>query len=177
MEFNKEIEIILKDCRSVAIELGSDHLSSYHFILGLLKTDNFPNLIFKNKKWEFVMLSKSMTEVEKKYCENYFLTKEFEKALKNAKYYSWIYNLKEVKSEHIILALLADKKSYAGAYLTSVGMNYFDFKTEYEKTGEQKANKFLEIIGNNTFTMKLKIPNLIYLLFRKKLANSGMENS
>ena len=167
MEFNKEIEIILKDCRSVAIELGSDHLSSYHYILGLLKTDNFPNRIFKNKKWKFIELSKSMMKMEKKNCETYFLTKEFEKALKNAKYYSWIYNLDEVKSEHIILALLSDKKSYAGEYLTSIGMNYSDFKTEYEKIEKQKANKFLEMIANNTFTMKLKIPNLIYNLFKK----------
>ena len=165
MEFNKEIEIIIKDCRNVAIDLGSDHLSSYHFIIALLKTDNFPNEIFKNREWNFVELSKSMLEVEKKKCEKYHLTIEFEKALKNAKYYSWIYNVKEVKSEHIILALLADKKSYAGDYLTSLGMNYIEFKTQYEKVKKQNANKFLEIIGTNKLTIKLKIPNMAYNLF------------
>lgn len=169
MEFNKEIEIILKDCRNLAIELGSDHLSSYHFILALLKTDNFPNLIFRKKKWEFIELQKSMIEIEKKYCENYFLTKEFEKALKDSKYYAWIYNLNEIKSEHIIFALLSDKKSYAGKYLSSIGFDYLDFKTEYEKTEVLKPNNFLEIIGNNDFLTRLKIPNLIYNVLKKNV--------
>lgn len=166
MEFNKEIEIIFKDCRSLAIELGSDHLSSYHFILALLKTDNYPNVIFTKKKWEFIALQKSMLEIEKKYCENYFLTKEFEKALKNSKYYAWIYNQNEIKSEHIIFALLSDKKSYACKYLNSVGMNYFDFKTEYEKTAEFEPNIFFKIIVNNTFLKRIKIPNLVYNLLK-----------
>jgi ATP-dependent Clp protease ATP-binding subunit ClpA len=167
MVFNKEIEVVIKDCRDVAIDLGSDHLSSYHFIIALLKTNNFPNEIFKNKNWNFIELYKSMLEVEKKKCKNYYLTLEFEKALKNAKYYSWIYNVKEVKSEHIILALLADRKSYAGEYLRCLGMNYFEFKTQYEKIKKQNANKFLEKIGTNKITIALKIPNIAYDLFNK----------
>lgn len=53
MEFNKEIDVVIKNCKSIAIDLGSDHLSSYHFLIALSKTDNFPNEIFKNRNWNF----------------------------------------------------------------------------------------------------------------------------
>jgi ATP-dependent Clp protease ATP-binding subunit ClpA len=168
MKFNNEIQVILNDSRSIAIDLGSDHISSFHFILALLKSDNFPNEIFKKKEWNFVALYKSMLKVEKKNCKKYYLTVEFEKAIKNATYYSWIYNVKEIKSEHVILALLTDKKSFAGAYLTSLGLDYIKFKTLYEKVKKQNANKLLELIGTNQLTIKLKIPNMVYNLFNKK---------
>ncbi|NRS88872.1 hypothetical protein HNQ02_001790 [Flavobacterium sp. 7E] len=41
-------------------------------------------------------------------------------------------------------------------------MNYFNFKTEYEKTAEFEANVFLEIIVNNVFLKRIKTPNLVY---------------
>lgn len=45
-------------------------------------------------------------------------------------------------------------------------MNYFDFKTEYEKTAEFEPNIFLEIIVNNTFLKRIKTTYLVYKVLK-----------
>ncbi len=162
MKYSKEFDQLSKHSRESAIELGWSYISSHHFLIGVLKSDNLPNKIFKNRNWNFELLSKSLEkEKDESKKGNYYLTKELETSIKNAKYYSWIYGESEIKPEHLIFAMLADKKSTAGKYLNSVGMNYSEFKSEYQKIKELKANKLLESIGKSNLAVKIGIPKLI----------------
>ncbi|WP_299246786.1 Clp protease N-terminal domain-containing protein [uncultured Aquimarina sp.] len=162
MKFNKELDEIVKNSRKIAIESGWNYISSYHFLLAMLKSENLPHSIFKNKEWKFKHLSGSIIkEKNDVVAEKYYLTKELETTLKNAKYYSWTYGESEVKPEHIIFAMLPDKNSDAGKYLISVGMDYSEFKFECEKIKKLKAKKIFEYFGKKSLTVKIGIPKLI----------------
>ncbi|KAB1152423.1 hypothetical protein F7018_17990, partial [Tenacibaculum aiptasiae] len=97
---------------------------------------------------------------------NYYLTKELETSIKNAKYYSWIYGASEIKPEHLIFAMLADKKSDAGKYLNASGMSYSEFKSEYQNIKKIKVNRLLESIGKNNLAVQVGIPILINKLIK-----------
>jgi ATP-dependent Clp protease ATP-binding subunit ClpA len=167
MKFSKEFDDLVKNSRETAVEFGWSFISSYHFLIGILKSDNLPNRIFKTKNWEFEQLSKSLIKEKSKAVDgNYYLTKELETSIKNAKFYSWIYGATEIKPEHLMFAMLADKKSDAGKYLNSVGMDYSEFKSELESIKELKANNFLESIGKNNLAVQIGIPKLINKLIK-----------
>ena len=167
MKFNNEFDEVSKQSRETAIECGWSYLSSYHFLIGMLKFDNAPNKIFKNKNWEFEQLSKSLIRKKNEAVKgNYYLTKEIETSIKNAKYYSWIYGDTEIKPEHLVFAMLADKKSDAGKYLNSVGMDYAEFKSAYKNIKKLNSNKFLESIGKSNLAIQIGIPRLINKLIK-----------
>jgi len=162
MKFNKESEEIVKNSRETAIESGWNYISSYHFLLAMLKSENVPHSVFRNKDWEFKHLSESIIQKKNdEVAEKYHLTKELETTLKNAKYYSWTYGESEVKPEHIIFAMIADKNSDAGKYLVSAGMDYTEFKSECEKIRNLSTKKIFEFIGKNAVSVKIGIPKLI----------------
>lgn len=167
MEFSKEFNELTKDSRKTAIEYGWSYISSYHFLIGILKSDNLPNRIFKNKNWEFEQLSKSLIKEKNEATNgNYYLTKELETSIKNAKYYSWIYGATEIKPEHLMFAMLADKKSDAGKYMNSIGMDYSEFKSEYQTIKELKATNLWESIGKSNFAIQIGIPKLMNKLIK-----------
>ncbi|MCL5244937.1 hypothetical protein M4I21_03905 [Cellulophaga sp. 20_2_10] len=161
MKFNSELEKIISDSRLIAIDLNSGHISSFHFIIAILKSDNLPQKIFESKSWKFEKLIKILKSNEKQNVEKYFLTKEFEHTLKNAKYYARTYLDKEVNPEHIILSMLADKKSYAGKYLNEIGMDYSEFKIECKKTRKMTSKSVLEFFGSNRFLVSIGLPKII----------------
>jgi len=162
MKLNKELDEIVKNSRKIAIESGWNYISSYHFLLAMLTSENVPHHVFRNKKWKFKHLSDAIIqEKNNEVLDKYHLTKELETTLKNAKYYSWIYGASEIKPEHIIFAMLPDKNSDAGKYLISVGMDYSEFKSECEKIKKLKTKKIFEYFGKNSLTVKIGIPKLI----------------
>tara|TARA_R110002020_G_scaffold475618_1_gene711364 strand:+ start:5267 stop:5767 length:501 start_codon:yes stop_codon:yes gene_type:complete len=162
MKYSKEFDQLSKYSRECAIELGWSYISSYHFLIAMLKSDNLPNKIFKNRNWKFEHLLKSLEkEKDESKKGNYYLTKELETSIKNAKYYSWIYGASEIKSEHLMFAMLADNKSDTGKYLNSVGMDYSEFKSEYQNIKDLKVNKLLESIGKSNLAVQIGIPKLI----------------
>ena len=86
MTFSKEFDELVKHSRETAIEFGWSFISSYHFLIGILKSDNLPNIIFKNKNWEFEQLSKSLIKEKNKLKTciiNYFSRCLFGKFLRN----------------------------------------------------------------------------------------------
>ena len=166
MKFNTELDEIVKNSREIAIKSGANHISSYHFLLAMLKSENLPHTIFKTKEWKFKQLTESILQENKIESEKYFLTKELETTLKDVKYYSWTYYNTEIKPEHIIFAMLPDKNSYAGKYLLSVGMDYSNFKCECEKIQKLKSRKFFEYLGKNSLIVKMRIPKLINNLIK-----------
>ncbi|WP_405377576.1 Clp protease N-terminal domain-containing protein [Nonlabens sp. Asnod3-A02] len=161
MKFSPELEEIISNSRLTAIDLNSGYISSYHFLLAILRSDNLPKKIFESKNWKFEKLTESLKSKEKENVEKYYLTKEFEYTLKNSKYYARTYLDKEVSPEHIILSMLADKKSYAGKYLTEIGMDYSKFKVECETTREMTSKSILEFFGSNRLLVSIGIPKII----------------
>ncbi|WP_299224147.1 Clp protease N-terminal domain-containing protein [uncultured Aquimarina sp.] len=161
MKFSSELEKIIADSRLSAIDLNSGYISSFHFLIATLKSDNLPQKIFESKKWTFEKLIESLKSNEKQSVDRYYLTKEFEYTLKNAKYYARTYLDKEVNPEHIILSMLADKKSYVGKYLTDIGMDYSKFKIECEKTRKMTSKSVLEFFGSNRFLVSIGLPKII----------------
>ena len=167
MKYSPEFDILSLHSRESAIELGWSYISSFHFLIGLLKSDNLPNRIFKNRDWKFEQLSESLTkEKDESIKGKYYLTKEVETSIKNAKYYSWIYGATEIKPEHLIFAMLADSRSDAGRYLKSFGMDYSEFKSEYQNIKEIKVNKLLESVGRSNLAVQVGIPKLIIELIK-----------
>lgn len=167
MKHSKEFDELSKNSRESAIAFGWNYISSYHFLISMLKSDNLPNKIFKNRNWNFERLSKSLVkEKDESVRGNYYLTKELETSIKNAKFYSWIYGATEIKPEHLIFAMLADRKSDAGKYLNSIGMDYSEFKSEYQNIKEIKVNKLLESIGKSNLAVQFGIPKFINKLIK-----------
>ena len=149
MKFDPELEKIIANSRLVAIDLNSEYISSFHFLIATLKSNNIPQKIFKSYDWKFQKLIELLRSDDKKIVTKYYLTKELDHILKNGAFYARIYSDKKVNSEHIILAMLANKNSYAGNFLNENGMDYFKFKSECEKVRIMKSNKFLEYFGSN----------------------------
>jgi ATP-dependent Clp protease ATP-binding subunit ClpA len=168
MTFSKEFNNLTKDSRALAITYGWSYLTSCHFLLGILQSDNLPHSIFKAKNWNFEQLSTALIKKENEATKGkYHLTKELETSLKNAYYYAWIYGATEIKPEHVIFAMIADSKSDAGNYLNAIGMNYTEFKMEHQSRNNIKANPLLEWIGKNKLAIQLGIPMLIFKLMKK----------
>ena len=158
MIFSSETKPVIESSREVAIKLNSGYISSYHFLLAILENDNIPNEIFLNRKWEFKHLKKSLLEDKREPSENYFLTKEMEYSLKIANYYSWVWNQSEIAPEYIIFQMLSDTNSLAGQYLVSVGMDYDEFKKEYQNIEETKTKEYFEKLGRKSgWTSKMLI--------------------
>ncbi|WP_299107155.1 Clp protease N-terminal domain-containing protein [uncultured Tenacibaculum sp.] len=169
MKLSNKAEKVLADSRLTAIDLNSEYISSLHFLIALLKSDNLPRKVFDSKNWNFEELSESLKsekETENE-IERYFLTKEFEYTLKNVKFYSKMYFDKETKPEYILLFMLADKKSYAGRYLREIGMDYLIFKNESKKYREMRTSKTLEFIGSNRFLTSIGLPKNLNNLLNK----------
>jgi len=57
-----------------------------------------------------------------------------------------VYHEDEIKAEHIILAMLADKRSFAGNFLFTIGVTYPVFESCLIP---DKINKLLRFIGQN----------------------------
>ncbi|WP_298321386.1 Clp protease N-terminal domain-containing protein [uncultured Aquimarina sp.] len=161
MKFSSGLEKIIAESRLTAIDLSSGYISSYHFLIASLKSDNLPKKIFESNSWKFEKLIESLKSEEKQKVEKYYLTKEFESTLKHAKYYARTYLDNEIKTEHIILSMIADKKSFAGKYLTEIGMDYSKFKTECEKSRKMKSKSIYEFFGKNRFFVSIGIPKFI----------------
>ncbi|CAL2080573.1 ClpA/ClpB-like protein [Tenacibaculum sp. 190524A05c] len=161
MNFNSEFDIIIKDCKLNAIQLNSEYISSYHFLLSTLNSDNFPRRIFESRNISFRDLVEKLQKDNSIKLERYFLTQEFETTLNSSKYYAKIYYQKDINPEHIILAMLADKNSLAGKYLNSIELSYINFKNDLESIVEIRTNKILEFFGSSTFFVSLGVPRLI----------------
>ncbi|ADY29142.1 MULTISPECIES: Clp protease N-terminal domain-containing protein [Cellulophaga] len=161
MEFDSELEKIIANSRLVAIDLNSEYISSFHFLIATLKSNNVAQKIFKSNDWKFQKLIELLKSDDKKILSKYYLTKEFNNVLKNGSFYARIYSDKKVNPEHIILAMLADKNSYAGNYLNEIEMDYFKFKKECEKIRSIKSNKFLEFFGSNKRLVSLGLLSII----------------
>jgi len=121
MQFNKDVEQIIVGSREVAIGLGDSYISSHHFLLSVVGSENPLRIVFSGKKSDFEILEGSLQKEKlNEVNSKFYLTKEFERALKISGYYSNVYHEDEIRTEHIILAMLADKRSFAGNfYLTS----------------------------------------------------------
>ncbi|MEP0214649.1 MAG: Clp protease N-terminal domain-containing protein [Cellulophaga sp.] len=161
MEFNPELEKIIANSRLVAINLNSGYISSFHFLIATLKSDNLAHKIFESHNWQFKKLIETLRSDDERKVNRYYLTQEFEDILKNAKFYARTYLDKKVNSEHIIFAMLANKNSYAGNYLNEIGMDYFKFKSECEKIRIVKSNRLLEIIGSNKLLVSIGLLHII----------------
>ncbi|WKB82787.1 Clp protease N-terminal domain-containing protein [Cellulophaga lytica] len=133
MELGSELEKIIANSRLVAIDLNSEYISSFHFLIATLQSDNIAQKIFKSYDWKFQNLIELLKSDDKKIVEKYYLTKEFDAILRNGSFYARIYSDIKVNPEHIILAMLANKNSYAGNYLNEIDMDYFKFKKECRK--------------------------------------------
>jgi len=163
MTFKTEIEEIISNSRKVAIDLGDNHISSYHFLLALLRSENVPHTIFNQKEWDFQYLVKHFQkEKPASLPQNFYLTKEMERSLKIAGYYAWIYHQSEISAEHFIFAMLADKRSSAGSLLIQNGLTYSCFENEYEKMRKPEKRKWFKAIGENNFLVRIGLVKLIY---------------
>jgi len=88
----------------------------------------------------------------------FYLTKEFERSLKISGYYSNVYHEHEVRTEHIILAMLADKRSFAGNFLFIIGITYPVYESYLIPN---KIDKLLRFIGQNDLLIRLRVLNFI----------------
>lgn len=162
MQFHQEIEEIIKTCRKVALDLGENYISSYHFLLAMLRSENLPHTIFDQKKMDFQYLTDYLQKEKlESIPENIYLTKEMERVLKISAYYAWVYYQSEIKAEHILFAMLADKRSFTGSLLIQNRMTYSDFENEYEKFKGPKKRKLFKVIGKNNFLIKIGFVKLI----------------
>jgi len=150
MIFSSETKPVIESSRDVAIKLNSGYISSYHFLLAIMENENIPEKIFTGRKWKFEGLIKSLRENKREPSKNYFLTKEMEYSLKISNYYSWVYNHSKISPEHILLQMLSDSNSLAGQYLIAVGMDYDEFKKEYQNIKEVKPKKYFENLGRKS---------------------------
>lgn len=165
MKHSKEFDIIIKDSRLTAIELGWNHINSYHFLIAILKSDNLPSKIFKHKQWDFKSLANSLNnKISEAHSGDYYVTKELEDSIVLSKYYAWLFGAFEIQPEHVIFAMLANKNSLAGNYLTSIGMDYTNFKAK--TNSKLKTNKLFESIARNNLAIKIGLPKLIYDMAR-----------
>nr|WP_255478518.1 Clp protease N-terminal domain-containing protein [Flavobacterium sp. Sd200] len=83
-------------------------------------------------------------------------------------YYSLIFYEKVIKPEHVILAMLADKRSHAGSYLRAIGMTYTDFESELKPV---KKKKLLGIIGGNSFLVQIGFVKFVYDMIIRFFSN------
>ncbi|WP_031454729.1 Clp protease N-terminal domain-containing protein [Flavobacterium chungangense] len=162
MQFNQEIEEIIKTSRKIALNLGENYISSYHFLLAMVSSKNLPHTIFDQKELDFQYLTDHLQKGKLETIpENMYMTKEMERALKISAYYAWIYRQSEIKAEHILFAMLADKRSFAGSLLIQNRMTYSGFENEYEKIQKTKKRKLFKVIGNNSFLINIGFVKLI----------------
>jgi len=159
MQFNNNVEQIITRSREIAIGLGDNYISSHHFLLSVIGSENPLRNIFSDKKSEFESLKGSLqkgklNEVNSKF----YLAKEFERSLKISGYYSNVYYENEIKMEHIILSMLADKRCFAGSYLNSLGLTYSVFESSLFLS---KKKKLLRIIGKNNMMVKSGFVNFL----------------
>ncbi|WP_077404386.1 Clp protease N-terminal domain-containing protein [Cellulophaga omnivescoria] len=161
MELGSELEKIIANSRLVAIDLNSEYISSFHFLIATLQSDNIAQKIFKSYDWKFQNLIELLKSDDKKIVAKYYLTKEFDAILRNGSFYARIYSDIKVNPEHIVLAMLANKNSYAGNYLNEIEMDYFKFKKECEKIRSIKSNKFLEFFGSSKRLVSLGLLSII----------------
>jgi len=153
MQFNKDLEQIIVGSKEVAIGLGDSYISSHHFLLSVVGSENPLQTIFLDKKSEFEILGRSLQkEKVNEVNSKFYLTKEFERSLKISGYYSNVYHEDEIRTEHIILATLADKRSFAGNFLLSIGITYPVFESYLIPN---KISKLLRFIGQNDLLIRL----------------------
>lgn len=161
MKYSNEINEVIKLSKDVAVEIGDDYISSYHFLLASLRYNNLPKKIFEKLDWKFEHLRIQLNKEHKIKIENHYLTLEFEKSLKYSNYYAWTYFQNEISTEHLILAMIADERSFAGKYLNGVGMNYNRFKSELLQITSFRTREAFEKLGRNEFALRIGLTRLM----------------
>lgn len=151
---------MIKRSREVAIDLGEDFISSYHFLLAVISFKNLPHAIFLDKQLDFEHLKQELQKEKLATVpDKLYVTIEFEKSLIISGYYSWVFYENVIKPEHVILAMLADKRSYAGSYLKAVGITYTDFESQLKPV---KKRRWLGMIGQDYFLVRTGFVKFVY---------------
>ena len=159
MQFNKDVEQIIVRSREVAIGLGDSYISSHHFLLSVISSENPLRTIFLDKESDFEILKGSLQKEKlNEVNSKFYLTKEFERSLKISGYYSNVYHEDEIMTGHIVLAMIADKRSFAGNFLFLMGITYPVFEAYLIPN---KINRLLRFMGQNDLLIRLGVLKFI----------------
>lgn len=151
----------------MAMALGDDHISSYHFLLAVERHENSCATIFHSNNLSFNALYEALKKDIPTDLGNYYLTKELENTYLCSAYYAWVYRSRDIGIEHFILAMLTNKKSLAGQYLSNQLITYQSFKIECEKNNVWHAKILFEKLGQNSLFVLLRIPKLMSRMIRR----------
>ncbi|WP_299387970.1 Clp protease N-terminal domain-containing protein [uncultured Lacinutrix sp.] len=162
MVFNDEFNSIVKKSRSLAIQYQSRFIFSYHFLLALECSNSITSEIIRTNNWNLKPIKKALIKDEAVgKLDKYFLLKEFERAIKYSSFYAWIYYEQEIKPEHVVFAMLADKNSLAGKHLRDIGITYDSFKKDYHNLYKTNTKSVFEALGKSSFLVRIGFPGFI----------------
>jgi ATP-dependent Clp protease ATP-binding subunit ClpA len=168
LDYSVALEEVIKFSRTIAIDYKNSHISSYHFLLACLESENKVEAILRQKAVNFNDLTTLLkTQETAEHIERYYLTKELERAFKNAKYYSWVYSHNKVEVEDLLFYMLLDRKSLAGHYLNKQKLNYRDFTKEYKSLESIRVKTIFGSVGNNRLIPSIKLIKYINKYYLK----------
>ena len=162
MVFSDEFNSVIKKSRSLVIRYESRFIFSYHFLLALEHSNSITGEIMRANNWNLEPIKKALCKDESAgILDKYFLLKEFERAIKNSNFYSWIYYEQEIKPQHVVFAMLADENSLAGNHLREMGITYDSFKKDYHNLYKTNTKSVFETLGKSSFLVKIGFPRFI----------------
>lgn len=148
LDFSDKIHQILKYSREEALRLRNDFISTEHMLLGLLKgkEQHIVHDILNNLDCDIAEMKKRIEKIIQPLpyvvtLEDVPLTKRAENVLRRAWVEAERYNSKNIKVEHLFLALIAEKHGVAATVLDSFDITYTNVNREIEKilaSGEKK---------------------------------------
>lgn len=136
-KFSEGLNKVFKQSKSEAKRLQSEFLSTEHFLLGIIKTDNSAKEILENLQADLTQIRRKIESMnvntnpfaEEK--ESISLTKLADYALKRADLESRQYKSSEINTVHLLLGILYKIEDPASSILGSYDIDYESVAKEY----------------------------------------------
>lgn len=137
-KFSEGLNKVFKQSKTEAKRLQSEFLSTEHFLLGIIKTDNSAKEILENLNADLTQIKRKIESMnvntnpfaEEK--ESISLTKLADYALKRADLESRQYKSSEINTVHLLLGILYKIEDPATSILGSYDVDYESVAKEYQ---------------------------------------------
>jgi ATP-dependent Clp protease ATP-binding subunit ClpC len=137
-KFSEGLNNVFKLSKSEAKRLQSEFLSTEHFLLGIIKTDNSAKEILENLQADLTQIRRkieNMNQNTNPFAEekdSISLTKLADYALKRADLESRQYKSSEINTVHLLLGILYKIEDPATSILGSYDVDYESVAKEYQ---------------------------------------------
>ncbi len=155
LDFSDKIHQVLKYSREEALRLRNDFISTEHILLGLLKgkEQHFVHDILNNLDCDIAEMKKRIEKVIQPLpyvvtLEDVPLTKRAENVLRRAWVEAERFGSRDIKIEHLFLALIAEKHGVAATVLDSFDITYNNVNREIERIMASGVTTQRKVVSN-----------------------------